>query len=98
MRAALPASWPGDFSFDPQVINQVAITFDQGNPELVYLMFGHIGPPLWMTDDAVEQGIAQYEAEGGVPVTTRGSFVVSRTRAIEIWESMGRMLGTLPGQ
>jgi len=91
----LQVLWPFDTVSEPQVVNQAAFSWDQQYRDTIYIAFGHIGPPLWLTPEARDKGIAEL---GGkfIPVTPRGTFAMSRGRAEEIWEALGRHLGKLP--
>lgn len=89
----LTPKWPSDAASQAQVVNQVVCAWDQGNQDIMYLVLGHIPPPLWLRlDDAVK-----FAAENDtIEVQPRGSFVMSRCAAEEIWDILGRHLGKLP--
>jgi hypothetical protein len=86
--------WPDDIGANAAAVNQVMFANDQSIQDVVYLYLGHIAPPPWLTEGAAQQRL---QALGNtLPVTAKGSFVMSRTRAEELWLALGRHLGKLP--
>jgi hypothetical protein len=85
--------WPEDIGADAQPVNQVVVSFDQAVEEVVYLYLGHVSPPPWVSGDI---GKRIQELGYKLPVTPKGSFILSRTRAEELWTVLGRHLGKLP--
>ncbi len=92
----LQVVWPTDVSTSATIINQCAFSWDQDNRDLVYMMLGHVGPPLFSSPETVA-GFLE-ESNGKIRVTPRGSFAVSTSRAFEIWDALGRHLGVLPNE
>ncbi|OZE80777.1 hypothetical protein CH304_16225 [Rhodococcus sp. 15-649-1-2] len=83
--------WPADLAAQAQVVNQCLFAWDEANRDVVYMLFGHVAPPLFLTPETAHQYLEQNGAQ--IPIQPRGSFIVSRSRAEEIWEALGRHLG-----
>ncbi|MBM4516554.1 hypothetical protein GS876_23545 [Rhodococcus hoagii] len=79
------------------MVNQFAFTWDndmQGRQDGMYLLLGHIAPPMWI--DAADAR-ARIEAAGNqLAVRPRGAFFLSRGRAEELFRTLGQHLGELP--
>lgn len=90
-------AWPDGLADQAQLCNQFMFAFDgaesngQGAAG-IYLLVGHVAPPIWATS---EEAVAEHVAKFGhtVPVQPRGSFFMSRGKAIELWETLGKHLG-----
>jgi hypothetical protein len=89
----LTPRWPLDAASQAQIVNQVVCAWDQGNRDTMYLVLGHIPPPLWLRQEDAMKFAAENDA---IDVQPRGSFVMSRHAAEEIWDILGRHLGKLP--
>jgi hypothetical protein len=89
----IPLAWPIDLASQAQPVNQALFAWDQDNREVVYMMFGHVGPPIWLTPDAAKQHATQFGET--LAVQPRGSFIMSRYRAEEVWNALGRHLGKI---
>lgn len=85
--------WPVDAGSQAQVVNQAVCAWDQGNQEIMYLMLGHVPPPLWLRLEDARRFAAENDT---ISVQLRGSFIMSRRAAEEIWDILGRHLGKLP--
>lgn len=86
--------WPEDVGAVAQPVNQVVFAFDQNFHDMVYMNVGHVPPPLWMSGDIAKERAA--EIGNRLVVQPRGSFVMSRGRAEELWRALGIHLGLLP--
>lgn len=86
--------WPDDVGADAQAVNQAVVSYDQANDDVVYLYLGHVAPPPWLDDEVTRNRLDHLSYE--LPVTPKGSFILSRTRAEEVWTILGRHLGKLP--
>lgn len=73
------------------MVNKALFAWDEGMEDIVYMYLGHIAPPPWMTQEEVNA--RREEAQGIFPVEPQGSFVLSRRRAEELWEALGKHLG-----
>jgi hypothetical protein len=91
----IPLAWPVDLASQAQPVNQALFAWDQDNHDVLYAMFGHVGPPLWLSPEQLQQFAESFQA---LAVQPRGSFVISRTKAEEIWDALGRHLGKLPSE
>ncbi|MCV7385379.1 hypothetical protein [Mycolicibacter longobardus] len=92
----VPLAWPVDLASQAVPVNQVLFAWDQENRDVVYAMFGHLGPPLWLTPEVARQHAAEFGE--ALAVQPRGSFILSRSRAEEIWTVLGRHLGKIPNE
>jgi hypothetical protein len=86
--------WPDDIGANAEAVNQVVFSYDQLIPDVVYMYLGHIAPPPWVSPEVAAERLT---AVGGtLPITAKGAFALSRTRAEELWEALGKHLGKLP--
>lgn len=90
-------AWPDGLADQAQLCNQFMFAFDgsESNGQSaagMYFLVGHVAPPLWATSpEAVAEHIENFGST--VPVQPRGSFFMSRGKAIELWEQLGKHLG-----
>ncbi|MDP7703245.1 hypothetical protein [Mycobacterium sp. TY815] len=91
---AIDVRWPDDMGANVEAVNQVIFAWDQASSDAVYMYLGHIGPPPWLSPDAAEERLAA--AGGSLLVAPKGSFILGRDRAEEMWLALGRHLGKLP--
>jgi hypothetical protein len=73
------AIWPEGLSEAAQVANQFALTDDPAGPGAVYLMFGHLAAPVWLSQEHAEQRLKQLG--GSVTISPRGAFYMTRANA-----------------
>ncbi len=73
------AIWPEGLSEGAQVVNQFALTDDPAGPGAVYLMFGHLAAPVWLSQEHAEQRLKQLG--GAVTIGPRGAFYMTRANA-----------------
>lgn len=86
--------WPDDIGANAEAVNQVVFAFDQLISDVIYMYLGHVGPPPWVSPEVAQERLA---ATGNtITIEPKGSFVLSRTRAEELWEALGKHLGKLP--
>jgi hypothetical protein len=86
--------WPDDVGADAEAINQVLFAWDQNIQDALYIYLGHIAPPPWMSPDIAQESL---DTTGNrIQIKAKGSFIISRTRAEELWVALGRHLGKLP--
>lgn len=88
--------WPEDYAGQAQPVNQVVFAQpiplgDGGLDDGVYMLLGHLAPPIWLDPVAVTDGVQR--TQGRFEIEPRGSFYLSRARAEEIWRVLGRHLG-----
>jgi hypothetical protein len=86
--------WPDDVGADAQAVNQVLVSWDQEITDILYVYLGHVAPPPWLTGEIAQERLA--EIGNQMKVTPKGAFVLSRSRAEELWSVLGRHLGKLP--
>ena len=86
--------WPDSVGADAQAVNQVLVSWDQDSTDLMYLYLGHVAPPPWLTEEIASERLDALHRR--LEVTPKGAFVLSRTRAEELWSAIGRHLGKLP--
>jgi hypothetical protein len=86
--------WPENVGADAQAVNQVVVSWDQNVQDVLYLYLGHVSPLPWLSSEFAEERLQ--ELGNKLPVTPKGSFILSRTRAEELWTVLGRHLGKLP--
>lgn len=87
--------WPDDIGNNTEVINQVLFSWDQQIPDAMYMYLGHVAPPPWLTEELAREKLKDTKI---LPIIAKGSFLMSRTRAEEFWDALGRHLGKLPKQ
>lgn len=92
----LQAIWPEDLAAQAQIVNQCVFTFDQDYPDVVYMLLGHAASPLWLSPEVAAERVQQFGTS--IAIQPRGSFVIGRKRAEEIWQALGRHLGKLPSE
>jgi hypothetical protein len=73
------AIWPEGLSESAQVANQFALTDDPAGPGAVYLLFGHLAAPVWLSQEHAEQRLKQLG--GAVTINPRGAFYMTRANA-----------------
>jgi hypothetical protein len=73
------AVWPEGLPGAAQVVNQFAISDDASGPGAVYLMFGHLGAPIFVSQEQAEQRLKQQG--NAVPITPRGAFYMTMANA-----------------
>ncbi|HZE16813.1 MAG TPA: hypothetical protein VE197_14530 [Mycobacterium sp.] len=86
--------WPDDMGVDAQPVNQVMFLWDQLITDALYMYLGHVAPPPWSSPEDAQESLAT--TGNKIYISPRGSFILSRTRAEELWEALGRHLGKLP--
>ncbi|WP_156765939.1 hypothetical protein [Mycobacterium sp. E342] len=86
--------WPDDMGTEAAVVNQVLFAWDQQLQDAVYMYLGHVAPPPWLTPESAQEGLARMG--NTIVIAPRGSFVLNRSRAEELWDALGRHLGKLP--
>lgn len=86
--------WPDDVGADAEAVNQVLFTWDQNIEDMLYMYLGHVAPPPWLTPAIAAESMAS--TGGKLVVRPKGGFVLSRSRAEELWTALGRHLGKLP--
>ena len=86
--------WPDDIGANAEAVNQVLFSYDQTLTDVIYMYLGHIAPPPWSSPEVAQERLAA--AGNSLDITPKGSFVLSRTRAEELWEALGRHLGKSP--
>lgn len=92
--------WPRDVVADAQFANQVAVGPAAGTPTGepeggVYVIFGHVAPPL--IGDPAE--MERFMSEGGIlPISPRGTFYLPKVRATELFMMLGQQLGLIGGE
>lgn len=69
------AVWPEGLASAAQVVNQFAISDDAAGPGAAYLMFGHLGAPVFVSPEQAQQRLRQQG--NAVPVTPRGAFYMT---------------------
>lgn len=83
--------WPDDVGADAEAVNQFVVAWDQDLRDVLYLYFGHVAPPPWLSAEIATERI---QALGNqIAVQPKGSFMLSRTRAEQLWSVLGRHLG-----
>lgn len=83
--------WPADSTREAAVVTHAAVLWDgEDSLQGVYLLLGHLAPPVWTTPEEAERNLT---ASGGrLPVDLRGAFFMTRTRAKELWMALGQHL------
>jgi hypothetical protein len=71
--------WPEGLAENPQVVNQFVIANDPAGPEGVYLVFGHLASPVWLSEEHAEQRLKQLG--GALTINGRGAFYMTRANA-----------------
>ncbi|MCK8673417.1 hypothetical protein M1M07_20180 [Rhodococcus sp. HM1] len=98
-RIQVQTAWPDGVTDQAQLANQFFIITDGADPSGpenagLYLLVGHVGAPIWAGNEQALQQIAR--TGGTIPVQPRGSYYVSRAKAVELWQVLGAHLGLLP--
>lgn len=78
------AIWPEGLSDNAQVVNQFAVADDPAGPGAVYLLFGHLSAPVWLSQEHAEQRLKQLG--GAVTISGRGAFYMTRANAERLRE------------
>lgn len=86
--------WPDDTGTDSVAVNQVLFSFDQAITDVVYMYVGHVAPPPWPSSEIAHERLAANS--NTLQIVPKGSFVMSRTNAEDLWQALGRHLGKLP--
>jgi hypothetical protein len=73
------AVWPEGLSDGAQVATQFALADDPAGPGALYLMFGHLAAPVWLSQEHAEQRLKQLG--GAVTISPRGAFYMTRGTA-----------------
>ncbi len=94
MATDVQVRWPDDIGANALPVNQVVFSYDQLIPDVVYMYLGHIAPPPWLTPEVAAERLDL--VGGSLPIAAQGSFILSRTRAEELWEALGKHIGKLP--
>ncbi len=86
--------WPQSAAADAVLVNQAAIVDGAGTGEGaaeagLYLMLGHVAPPLFQGEDAAR---AFVEGAPGLEVDVRGAYYLPLVRAIELHNLLGAHL------
>ncbi|MBF6515540.1 hypothetical protein IU421_14805 [Nocardia cyriacigeorgica] len=89
----LTAKWPEGAAGGAVPVNQAVFAWDQNQRDMMYMMLGHIAPPLWQSPEQAARRAE--EMNGSIDVILRGSYVLSRQKAEEIWRALGTHLGLL---
>ncbi|WKN53749.1 hypothetical protein HJ581_0008055 [Rhodococcus opacus] len=90
-------AWPDGIADQAQVANQFMIANDGSEPNGpdnagIYLLVGHVGAPLWATSpEAAQERVANFGTS--IPVQPKGAFFMTRGKAHELWETLGKHLG-----
>jgi hypothetical protein len=83
--------WPADATRDAAVVTHAAILWDgEDSLQGVYLLLGHLAPPMWESPEDAERQLA--ESDSRVPIDMRGAFFMTRARAKELWIALGQHL------
>lgn len=80
------AIWPEGLSESAQVVNQFALTDDPAGPGAVYLLFGHLAAPVWLSQDHAKQRLRQLG--GAVTIGSRGAFYMTRGNAERLRDAL----------
>ncbi|WP_137149462.1 hypothetical protein [Mycolicibacterium sp. CR10] len=86
--------WPDYVGANAVAVNQVLFAWDQTIQDMLYMYLGHIAPPPWLSVEVGQERIAELGYK--LDILPKGAFVLSRTRAEELWTVLGRHLGKLP--
>lgn len=94
------AAWPVNITDAAQVVNQMLIVEGPAGPTQksdggVYLVFGHLAPPL-IGDEADMEAFVANGAR--LLVSPRGSYFVTRERLRDFYEAIGRHLENTEGR
>jgi hypothetical protein len=83
--------WPDDVGAEAQPVNKAMFAWDEDNRDVVYMYLAHLPPVPWATPEIADRRAK--EIENKLPVASKGSFILSRKRAEELWETLGNHLG-----
>ncbi|EYR62160.1 hypothetical protein N866_11170 [Actinotalea ferrariae CF5-4] len=87
-------TWPVDAAADALPVNQVAVLqgadTEFGPEGSVYLVLGHVAPPLIPDPLAAERFFTSGEAS--LDVRVRAAVYLTRPRAMELYRSLGQQL------
>jgi hypothetical protein len=67
-----------------QFIVQVGPPTQDGSPDGIYMAFGHLPPPVIVSDDPEMQAREIEAVKAGVPIEIRGRFHMNRARLDEL--------------
>ena len=88
----LELAWPDDSGAWAHSVNKALFAWDE-HQDLVYMDLGHVAPLPWTTPEMAAERMKALK--GKLEVELRGSFVMSRKRAVELWDVLGKHLGLL---
>lgn len=92
--ATVNIAWPDNIGSHATPVNQVLFARDQQFTDSVYMYLGLLAPPPWLTGEIAAQRVR--EIGNVLPIEPKGVFVLSRSRALELWQALGQHLGVLP--
>lgn len=85
-RMQVRAVWPEGLAESAQVANQFALTDDPAGPGGIYLLFGHLAAPVWLSEEHAEQRLKQLG--GAVTISPRGAFYMTRATAERLRDTL----------
>jgi hypothetical protein len=85
------AVWPEGLTGAAQVVNQFAISDDASGLGAVYLMLGHLSPPIFVSPEQAEQRLKQQG--NAVPIAARGAFYMTMANAERLRDLLTDHLG-----
>jgi hypothetical protein len=83
--------WATDAGAQAQVVNKALFAWDENQRDVVYMYLGHVAPPPWFSQKQAEEHAEAMHNK--FPVQPQGAFLLSRRRAEELWEALGKHLG-----
>lgn len=92
-------TWPVDSAANAQVVNHIAVAdgarLGSENPEgSIYIIFGHVAPPMLATAEDVEQF---FREQPELRVEVRATVFMTVARAAELHQMLGERLATHRG-
>lgn len=87
----LAERWPADTVAAPSFADRFVVSSAGADPDHLYLAFGKMPNPVWLTEEDRADGLRQ--CGGVLPITVRGTMVVSRKTAEQIYNALGEQLG-----
>jgi hypothetical protein len=85
------AIWPEGMSEAAQVANQFALSNDVTGPGGVYLLFGHLAAPVFLSPEHARQRMEQLG--GAVTIQPRAALYLTRENAVRLRELLDAHLG-----
>lgn len=73
------------------MVNQCVFTGDVQNEGLLYMLLGHVSPPVFLNAESAQTYFQQTGYQ--TAVQPRGSYVMSAKTAEELWRALGTHLG-----